>query len=688
MWRRLFLRVGGPWQLQQWHCRGLTASRGWRFPHGTRIQGGRHYAAASKPKARLPWQRWEEHWSPTKLEEGLRTGEILRGRLHVPSFHTDTAFVVVKVKEEDVWIPVTGFAGRNRALHGDEVAALPLWSPWRPGASSPEPQVVIPPPPPLVVQAATTAAAAAAPESPQLAQFRDAVLSHLRASEEQALPLTMLGNLEEVQQLRKGLGALRKVLQKLDDIELLEEGEPPEWIARLKTPPPPPPAMPSTQQAPREGEENLSRARCRVVAVMQRSPQNLGEIVAIARGESEGGAPLKAQPRDRRLPALWLSHPEIKGTNLLPDKMTRGERREAAREAATLARQESLSHSALNKAIQDSEKGVLCVVKFKDWPDESLSPLAELVEILGPSGTAESEADALLAFFGLEYHKFPEERPEELEQELRQQFPDAAAVVKRELPHRHDLRHLKCVTIDPPHAKDLDDAVSVSPGKAPGSLRVGVHIADVTHFLRPGTAMDSEARKRATTVYLVARVYPMLPRWLSENLCSLLPDGDRLAFSVFFTINSEGHLDETEPPEMCRAVIRTRAKLNYDMVDSFLTSNEKSSIPEELHEDLQRLATITAARRRRRTEQGAMVLERSSAAFKLDDSGRVLGVVRESSSSASHQLIEELMVLANHVVAETLVKAGKEESDEAFTSEAAVRLPLLRCHPDTEPKFK
>eukprot|EP00435_Cladocopium_sp_Y103_P035507 s178_g9.t1 len=199
-------------------------------------------------------------------------------------------------------------------------------------------------------------------------------------------------------------------------------------------------------------------------------------------------------------------------------------------------------------------------------------------------------ADALLAFFGLEWRRFPEA----VEQQLREQFPDAAAVVESELPHRRDLRHLNCVTIDPPHAKDLDDAVG--PGKAPGSYRVGVHIADVTHFLRPGTATDLEARKRATTVYLVSRTYPMLPRWLSENLCSLLPDGDRLAFSVFFTINGDGRLDDTEPPKMCRTVIRTRAKLSYDMVDSFLTAND-SQIPTDLHQDLRSLAEITAAAR-------------------------------------------------------------------------------------------
>ncbi|CAJ1365059.1 unnamed protein product [Effrenium voratum] len=311
-----------------------------------------------------------------------------------------------------------------------------------------------------------------------IALFRSAVLGHLRASEERAQPLTMLGNIEEVQRTRKGLGNLRKALLKLEEVELVEEGQPPELVVRLKPEPPEPEPEPERELEP--GEQSLARARCRVVAVLQRSPQNVGEIVALV-----------AKPNLGRTDAADTPMKEC----ALPDTVA--------------------------------------------------------------TGIAATRADALLAFFGLEWRGFSEEShgmgsPADVEEELRRQFPDTAAVVQSELPRRRDLRHLHCVTIDPPHAKDLDDAVSVSPGQRPGSLRVGVHIADVTHFVPPGSATDREARKRATTVYLVARAYPMLPRWLSENLCSLLPDGDRLSFSVFFSITENGELDTTEPPEMCR----------------------------------------------------------------------------------------------------------------------------------------
>eukprot|EP00913_Durusdinium_trenchii_P029536 g27687.t1 len=203
-----------------------------------------------------------------------------------------------------------------------------------------------------------------------------------------------------------------------------------------------------------------------------------------------------------------------------------------------------------------------------------------------------------------------------------------------ELPKRQDLRHLNCVTIDPPQAKDLDDAISVSPGLKPGSLRVGVHIADglsdaATLAQQEGPCVQRSEQGMQTAV------------WSAH--------GDRLSFSVFFSITSGGELDDTEPPEMCRGVIRTRAKLNYDQVDGFLTEGRGEEIPSELQGALRSLATLTAEPR----------------------TGR------------------KLMVLANHVVAERLVSAGiAKEGEELLPSEAAVQRPLLRCHPETEPEVK
>eukprot|EP00930_Biecheleria_cincta_P027332 TRINITY_DN19209_c0_g1_i1.p1 TRINITY_DN19209_c0_g1~~TRINITY_DN19209_c0_g1_i1.p1 ORF type:complete len:1228 (-),score=257.14 TRINITY_DN19209_c0_g1_i1:22-3705(-) len=720
---------------------------------------------------------FEEHWSEEKVEEGLKGGELVRGRLHVPSFHTDTAYVVAEVpvpphrgsgsvngpEVETVWIPVTGFVGRNRAFHGDEVAAMPMWTPWRPqepegSARSGTPAVKQETPSPLPqsgvlagghiadtatglsenqsvktvpAESADVTDGSLSPQEKLLADFRSAVLARLRDSEEQALPLTILGAIEEVQKLRKGLGNMRKALQKLDgDVELVEEGTPPELVAKLKVAPaevPKPPqedaptlslAATATQENAVAGSEhgNWAKARCRVVAVLERSPKHLGEIVALLqlpKRESNSAAdsslmnvPLKAQPRDRRLPAFWIAHPQsqpFQPASAQADqqqsnkKEKRAQRREEARAAALAAREQSLTREAVLQHLQGSgtgaTSGALCIIRFEDWSAESLSPHARVVEVLGQAGTASAEADALLAFFGLEWRPFSQD----VENELRDQFPDGASVVASELcaGRRQDLRGLPCVTIDPPTAKDLDDAVSVAPGKQPGTIRVGVHVADVTHFVHPGSATDLEARRRATTVYLVGRVYPMLPRWLSENLCSLLPDGDRLSFSVFFTLREDGSLDLSEPPEICRAVIRTQAKLDYNTVDSLLADRSvatEGGVPADLLEDLTTLARVTAARRNLRIKEGAVTLERSSVSFEFDDEGRVAGLVRESSSSVSHHLIEELMVLANHVVAarlqESSIESSKSASPKLVRTEAAVSQALLRRHPDTEAQVR
>lgn len=572
---------------------------------------------------------YEEHWPEATVREGLASGSLVLGKLHVPSFHTDTAYVITEVgkappsglgsqdmasQAAEVWIPVTGFLGRNRAMHGDIVAATPLWAPWR------------------------AASGGAVPAD---------------AQEEPAA------------------GA---------------DGEAAGW----------------------------DRARCRVVAVLERQSA-AREFVAVLQTPGETGkntkvstlraapagpvgqTPLKVQPRDRRLPAFWLLEAEPKGLQQLPagtdgadaKSRSRSRRRSKAQLAAFDARAGSLTREALLHAAAAGSNGVLCVVKYVDWPSTSLLPHANVLQVLGPLGSLAAESDALLSFYGLEWRPFSKEA----EEHLRAAFPDARAVVEQALAAgRADMRHIRCFTVDPPTARDLDDAVSVAAGKAPGTFRVGVHVADVTHFVQPGDIVDAEARRRATTVYLVGKVYPMLPRWLSESLCSLLPDGDRLSMSVFFSLDVEGRLVEEDPPIIARGVIRTRARLSYQDVDRALESDQASAVmPADVLDDLQTLALLTGARRRLRINSGAVILERSHFFFRTNDEGQVEGIVREPSASVSHHLIEELMVLANHIVAAKLVEAGGSATFAAgqpTKQEAALPQPLLRRHPDTEDKVR
>eukprot|EP00929_Paragymnodinium_shiwhaense_P081582 TRINITY_DN42724_c0_g1_i1.p1 TRINITY_DN42724_c0_g1~~TRINITY_DN42724_c0_g1_i1.p1 ORF type:complete len:1366 (-),score=311.43 TRINITY_DN42724_c0_g1_i1:117-4214(-) len=845
---------------------------------------------------------FEEHCSSESLERGLGDGTLVRGRLHVPSFHTDTAYVVVETARrslrpgeeadgnevETVWIPVTGFLGRNRAMHGDIVAAMPLWSAWRGDASAPAissttPPADAPPRPPAIppavppsgivgapVDSAPTAQAqsgafddaasksersspqerrqelkallvelvqdsdqggshaetrsgvplsvlgghpdvrrlrhglgplrklieaegevfevlapdeseesvgkgngvlvrlrpghAPAPEqdsedvekapakgivatvtsrqargltdsalADHKEELRALVLQRLRSTEEGALPLTALGQVPEVGKLKKAIsssGSLSRLLKNLDEkFEVVEEGSPPEAVVRLSgesealvppaAPPGMPPPPPAATAAPgaADSEKSLDTARCRVMAVLERKVAGQ-EVVAVL--SSKDGV-LRAQPLDRRLPAFWLqqdsqadetnSSQVISKATAAPKKVSKKEMREMrsadAMHAASAARARALSEQELLQTVQEQGKSgnVLCVMRFADWPVESLSPRACVMDILGPRGSMSVESDALLAFYGLEWRPFSSE----VEASLKRKFESGDQVVADELAagRRTDLRALRCVTIDPPQAKDLDDAVSVEAGRIPGTHRIGVHIADVTHFVQPGDEVDEPARKRATTVYLVGKVYPMLPRWLSEKLCSLLCDGDRLAFSVFYTMDAEGQLVEADPPAFCRSVIRTRGQLDYRTVDRVLEHGEETEgpvavdmltergcqEPDSVFADLQALAKLTMARRKMRIEKGAVALQRSQLSFRLDESGSVTGLQQDDPSSLSHHLIEELMVLANHVVAMKLVDANKHLAEAGTAStevklEAAVAQPLLRRHPDTEGKVR
>lgn len=193
----------------------------------------------------------------------------------------------------------------------------------------------------------------------------------------------------------------------------------------------------------------------------------------------------------------------------------------------------------------DAHADKLFVATIKRWPITSLHPFGTLVEELGPIGNCEVETSALLKDCN-----FPSE--EFTDVALKCLPPVPWTIPEREFEVRKDLRAERIFTIDPPSAKDLDDALSIST-QDDGCIKVGVHIADVSYFVKPNTALDRDARKRATSVYLVQRAVPMLPPQLSEDLCSLRPGQERLAFSVFFTIDKEG---QTVSTEFARTIIK------------------------------------------------------------------------------------------------------------------------------------
>ena len=194
----------------------------------------------------------------------------------------------------------------------------------------------------------------------------------------------------------------------------------------------------------------------------------------------------------------------------------------------------------------------------------------------------------------------------------------------REFETRKDLRKTRVFSVDPPNTKDVDDCISVVENPD-GTFAVGVHIADVSHFVKANTALDREARKRATTIHLVQRMVPMLPELLSEDLCSLLPNEDRLAFSVVFTLSREGNVISTW---MGKTIVRSSARLSYtdarDVIDgSSLRSGlaESQQLSESLSEDMHTLQGLAYKLRQKRVDNGSLRIESSKLAFTLDANG-------------------------------------------------------------------
>ncbi len=318
------------------------------------------------------------------------------------------------------------------------------------------------------------------------------------------------------------------------------------------------------------------------------------------------------------------------------------------------------------------------VVRVVDWPTDSHNPIGEVLEILGKVGENETEMHAILAEFGLPY-SYPEDAEKAAE------YIDAN-ITAEEISRREDFRDVTTFTIDPRDAKDFDDALSIRK-KDNGLWEVGVHIADVSHYVTEGSLIDQEAQRRATSVYLVDRTVPMLPERLCNFICSLRPDEEKLAYSVIFEMNDEA---EVKSHHIAHTVIKSNRRFMYEEVQEILEQNGEASpedyklrnsrgitdsasvhIPmEPVPADkrtgeycnelitLNRLAHILRAERFR---NGAINFDREEVRFEIDEKGKPLSVFFKQAKDAN-KLIEEFMLLANRTVAESIGKVRKGDA--------------------------
>ena len=279
------------------------------------------------------------------------------------------------------------------------------------------------------------------------------------------------------------------------------------------------------------------------------------------------------------------------------------------------------------------------VVELREWVSRQANPEGEIVEVLGAADAEGVDMLSVLRQYDLPLH-FPKAV-------LAEAHAIGSTVDLRDLADRLDCRQYQVVTIDPDDAKDFDDAICLEPA-APGQWRLWVHIADVSHYVKPGTALDTEARRRGNSTYLVDRVIPMLPEALSNELCSLKPNVDRLTKCVEFLVADDGRVLDAK---FHSAVIHSQRRFTYAQVLEIL---ERASDSDPIHQMLHRAHRLAQNIRRLRFKAGSLDLDFPETKIRLDDRGRILRI-EKNENDVSHQLIEECMLLANEAVATRLM---------------------------------
>lgn len=298
--------------------------------------------------------------------------------------------------------------------------------------------------------------------------------------------------------------------------------------------------------------------------------------------------------------------------------------------------------------LKNGKNGDKAVVKVIEWPDQAKNPIGQVIDILGQAGDNTTEMHAILAEFGLPYvyPKSVEEAADKISTEITQE----------DMEGREDFRDAVTFTIDPKDAKDFDDALSIREIKS-GLWEIGVHIADVTHYVKEGSIIDKEAEKRATSVYLVDRTIPMLPEKLSNGLCSLRPDEEKLTYSVIFTMNEKG---EVKNSRITKTIIKSNRRFTYEEAQEIIETG-KGDYSNELLE-LNKLAQILRAQR---LSNGAIDFDRVEVRFEIDETGKPVSVYFKESKEAN-KLIEEFMLMANRSVAEYVGKVPKDKKAKVF----------------------
>ena len=309
--------------------------------------------------------------------------------------------------------------------------------------------------------------------------------------------------------------------------------------------------------------------------------------------------------------------------------------------------------------LHGAKNGQKVVVHLVDWPQNSGNPFGEIIRVLGNPGENDVEMQSILLA-----HDYPLDFPKDVEKE-------AAAIPvkikKEEIKKRRDFRDVFTITIDPADAKDFDDAISLR--KLPnGHLEVGVHIADVSHYVRPGSAIDEEAYNRGTSVYLVDRTIPMLPEKLCNNVCSLRPDEEKLTFSAVFEMDDDAHIYNHW---IGKTIIKSCRRYAYEEVQAMIEGGEG-----DYKDEIMTFHQLATKLREKRMAEGSLNFHSEEVKFVLDEHGKPIDTYIRVQNE-SHELIEDFMLLANRTVAETFGKPDSKWHNFTF---------VYRVHDEPNPE--
>lgn len=298
--------------------------------------------------------------------------------------------------------------------------------------------------------------------------------------------------------------------------------------------------------------------------------------------------------------------------------------------------------------LKGGKQGQKAVVRITSWPDDAKNPIGEVLDILGRTGENTTEMHAILAEFGLPY-RYPK-NVEEAADKI------GAGITPEEVAKRIDMRNVTTFTIDPRDAKDFDDALSIRT-LPNGNYEVGVHIADVTHYVHPDTIIDREAQKRATSVYLVDRVVPMLPEHLSNGICSLRPDEEKLTFSCIFEMTADAKVLKSK---IARTVTKSNRRFTYEEAQDIIETKTG-----DYKDEILTLDAMAKILRARRYAEGSVEFDRAEVRFDIDETGHPVDVFFKVSKDAN-KLVEEFMLLANKTVATFVGKPADKRKPKAF----------------------